>query len=137
MEAKALLREHGFRATPAKLYALEILRRSGRPMTISEVRATWKGRKPDQATLYRMLNDLTTANVVRRIDLNSGTAHFEYTPDSPHHHHIICTSCGTIEDVERCMVTTKQSSITRGSEKFKSIQYHTLDFFGLCNDCIK
>lgn len=137
MDTKTALHEHGFRATSAKQVALELLRKTGRPLSVLELLALWKGKKPDQATLYRMLHDFSATDLVRRVDLNGGVARFEYTPDSPHHHHIVCTSCGEIEDIDRCAVRTDERAVTRASSKFANVEYHTLEFFGICNDCAK
>ncbi len=133
--AAGVLRSHGFRATGSRIALLDLLQREGKPLSVLDILASWRGRTPDQATLYRTLTDLAGAGIVSRVDLNTGKAHFEYTPDRPHHHHIICNQCGTIEDIENCFLTPLQRNIMSSSTQFKKIQSHNLVFFGQCVNC--
>lgn len=128
-EPSAVLREHGFRATDGRARLLLLLRKSAKPLSIQEIRALWKNAL-NQVTLYRMLADLAEAGIVRRVDLNTGVARFEYTPDKPHHHHVVCTGCGEVEDVKGCPLQEVQRS-----KNFKSAYSHNLEFFSVCRSC--
>ncbi len=130
-----VLRTGGFRATTGRIQLLLLLEKAGTPLSIQKIAEIWKGRVPDIATLYRSLTDLNSAGIVRRIDLNSGTAHFEYTPSRPHHHHIVCNDCGKVEELEHCSVSGLEKKLMRESEHFKSIYSHNLEFFGRCTAC--
>ncbi len=105
--AVEVLRVGGFRATTSRAQLLLLLEKAGTPLSIQEIAETWKGKAPDITTLYRSLTDLSSAGIVRRIDLNTGTAHFEYTPSRPHHHHIICNDCGKVEELEHCSIRVR------------------------------
>ena len=131
------LRAGGFRVTGGRVALLELLLGARKPLSIQDVLERWDGAPPDQTTLNRTLTDLAAAGIVRRVDLNTGTAHFEYTPDRPHHHHIICNDCGVIEDVEHCAVDALRVDLTQGSVQFASIYSHNLEFFGRCTGCAK
>lgn len=129
------LRAKGFRITTPRIKLLKLLYRAEKPLSIQRILGSWKEDLPNQTTLYRTLSDLADAHVVRRVDLNTGTAHFEYTPERPHHHHIICTDCGAVEDIEKCSVDKLHGQMTQASRRFKSIYSHNLEFFGLCASC--
>ncbi len=129
------LRTHGFRITDGRVKLLELLYKVQKPLSIQEISKLWRGKLLNQTTLYRTLTDLAVANIVRRVDLNTGTAHFEYTPDRPHHHHIVCTNCDAVEDVEHCSVEMLQKQVMRCSKQFKHIYSHNLEFFGRCENC--
>lgn len=131
-----ILRNNGFRVTHTRVRLLKLLEEAGTPLSIQMILSRWVKSPPDQTTLYRSLTDLSTAGIVRRIDLNTGIAHFEYTPDRPHHHHVICTDCGTIEEIQRCSVGTLEKKIMSESSLFSEINTHNLEFFGRCNTCI-
>lgn len=131
----AVLRGGGFRATTSRTQLLLLLEKAGTPLSIQEIVEMWKGKAPDVTTLYRSLTDLNTAGIVRRIDLNTGTAHFEYTPSRPHHHHIVCNDCGKVEEVEHCSISGLEKKLIQTSEHFKSIYSHNLEFFGRCEAC--
>jgi Fe2+ or Zn2+ uptake regulation protein len=127
----AVLRKRGFRITAGRVRLLRLLKKSAKPLSIREILALWE-KAPDQATLYRTLTDLADAGIVRRVDLNTGIARFEYTPDKPHHHHIICTRCGEVQDLETCPLPPRNK--TPG---FKNIYSHNLEYFGICRSCLK
>lgn len=130
-----VLRAGGFRVTTGRVQLLLLLEKVGTPLSIQKIILLWKGNVPDTTTLYRSLTDLSSAGVVRRIDLNTGTAHFEYTPTRPHHHHIVCTECGKVEELAHCSIRGLEKKLMRESEHFKSIYSHNLEFFGRCTAC--
>jgi Fur family transcriptional regulator, ferric uptake regulator len=132
-----LLRADGFRITSGRMKLFQLLAKAQKPLSIQAISKRWRGMPPNPTTLYRTLTDLAKVGIVRRVDLNTGTAHFEYTPDSPHHHHVVCTDCGVMEDVESCSVEKLQTQVMKNSRRFKSIYSHSLEFFGRCESCIK
>ena len=134
-ELQQVLRSHGFRATATRVALLRLLRAAGRPLAVAKIQAIWPGSAPDHTTLYRALTDLAAAGVIRRTDLNSGVAHFEYAPDRPHHHHIVCTDCGRIEELDHCVGQTLESRALAHTPAFASINDHVLEFFGTCQQC--
>ncbi len=126
----------GFRVTTSRVKLLALLEATGTPLSIQAIATLWKGKVPDITTLYRSLTDLCSKGVVRRIDLNTGIAHFEYTPSRPHHHHVVCTECGCIEEIEQCSVGALEKKIIQNSEIFTKIKTHSLEFFGECKKCV-
>lgn len=132
-----VLKSHSFRVTSGKINLLSVLNKAQKPLSVIQILELWKGKKPDQATLYRSLTNLANKGIIKRIDLNTGTAHFEYTPSNPHHHHLICSDCGTVEDVAICSIDTLENKIIKKSKAFKSIYSHNLEFFGHCTSCQK
>jgi Fur family transcriptional regulator, zinc uptake regulator len=132
---EVVLREHGFRATSTRVALLRLLESAGTPLSIQGILEHWVGQVPDTATLYRSLTDLHAAGVVKRIELGTGSAHFEYTPARPHHHHIVCNSCGLVEELNHCMLHDIDVAHAYHTKKFKSIYSHNLEFFGLCKEC--
>jgi Fe2+ or Zn2+ uptake regulation protein len=130
-----VLRTQGFRVTTTRVNLLRLLEKTGTPLSIQKIVEIWRGAPPDLTTLYRSLSDLSTAGIVRRIDLNTGIAHFEYTPTRPHHHHIVCSCCGKIEELEHCSLNTMEKQLLNESKYFKNIYSHNLEFFGKCTSC--
>ena len=130
-----VLRAGGFRVTRGRLTLLSLLETAGTPLSIQEILAAWQGTKPDTATLYRSLTDLHATGIVRRVELGTGSAHFEYTPSRPHHHHIICNGCGVVEELDHCLLTGLEDKVAVTSEQFTNIYSHTLEFFGQCTTC--
>jgi len=100
---RQVLRDAGLRGTAARIELLELLARSPRPLTHQEAVDGLPQIETDRSTLFRALQDLTTAGLVRRLDLgdrvwryervaSSGDAAGESTP----HPHLLCVDCGNI-----------------------------------------
>jgi len=127
------LRQRGLRATGPRLLVLGVLRGISRPLSIQELHQRVGRATLNQATLYRMLKQLTAVGLVRQLNFQQAHARYELNELGKHHHHVVCKSCGDIEDVrldDRKLV----NHVVRQS-KFK-IQQHSLEFFGLCAQCV-
>jgi Fe2+ or Zn2+ uptake regulation protein len=136
MVSSRLRRVHQ-RLTPNREAIIEVLVGSPRPVTIPEVLDTWPGLA--QSSVYRNLVILEQAGVVHRIVTNDEFARFELAEDLVgHHHHLICSSCGTIEDVPAN--ARLEQSLRRAVEQVNAAtgfrtQAHRIDLVGLCRRC--
>ncbi len=133
---KELLRSLGQKATPGRVALLEVLEKSPKPLSISGISKALKNTL-DQTTLYRALETLTEKGAVRRVDFQHDHVHYELVAGKKHHHHLICQSCGAVEDIERCITEELTEELLKKSKLFASIETHSLEFYGLCNRCIK
>ena len=133
----ARLRAVGQRLTSNRQSLLDTLTATARPLTIPEI----LDEQPDlaQSSVYRNLVVLEEAGVVRRVVGTDDFARWELTEDlAGHHHHLICASCGRVEDVpasaglERS-VAAAAAAITR-TTGFRT-QHHRLDLVGVCESC--
>lgn len=90
------------------------------------------------STLYRIVADLLEAKVLIKLEFAEGFARFELDEElASHHHHLVCTSCGDVADLELADFETTLEAVMRGIKRrtgFKSTA-HRLDFFGLCTNC--
>lgn len=98
---KARLREAGLRATQPRLAVLGHLVQTDGPRSHADVVDALEHGGWDRATLYRNLNDLASAGIVRRLDVDH-TWVFEVVPehdahDAEGHPHFVCVSCGDIQ----------------------------------------
>jgi Fur family ferric uptake transcriptional regulator len=133
----ARLRAVGQRLTTNRRSLLDVLTAAARPLTIPEI----LDRRPElaQSSAYRNLVVLEEADVVHRVVGTDDFARWELTEDlAGHHHHLICASCGRVEDVpasaglERS-VAAAAAAITR-STGFRT-EHHRLDLVGVCESC--
>ena len=131
------LRAVGQRLTTNRRVLLDALTAAARPLTIPEI----LDGQPDlaQSSVYRNLVVLEDAGVVHRVVGTDDFARWELTEDlAGHHHHLICASCGRVEDVpasaglERS-VAAAAAAITR-TTGFRT-QHHRLDLVGVCESC--
>ena len=78
---------------------------------------------------------LEKMNMVKRFDLGDGVARFELLDegDDGHHHHLVCTRCAEVVEIEECGMHSLEEKIAE-SNGFKGVT-HRLEFFGLCPNC--
>jgi Fur family ferric uptake transcriptional regulator len=134
-QLKTALRKSGYKATGARVAILEFFKRSRRPLSAQNIVDNIKT-DIDQATIYRTLKSLKEKNIIRQVDLRHNHAHYEFA-ELTEHHHLICTRCGKIEDVQHCDIENMRSVVLKQSKHFAEIQEHSLEFYGFCKTCAK
>lgn len=92
-----------------------------------------KEKRVGLATVYRALKVLQQQGKVQSRSLANGESVYSIT--SAHRHHLTCVNCGRSMPLSSCPVHELEKELSR-SEKFQ-IFYHTLEFFGLCQNCSK
>ena len=98
-ELSAALRQRGMRVTPQRVVLRRALRQLDRHVTAEELLEAVGERLPNVSlpTIYATLDLLEELGMVRRVQ-RAGTTLFD--PRTGSHHHLICTSCGSIEDLD-------------------------------------
>ncbi len=129
------LREHGLKATPRRLYLLSLLSTVKKPLSAQELKTLWRQGEISVVTLYRALEALASAGIVRRVNLQHGHTDYEIVVAGKHHHHLVCTGCGVIEGIQGCLAEKLEKQAMQASSKFSSLSDHSLEFFGTCNTC--
>lgn len=133
-QLQKLLRSHGFYSTEGRLFLLSLLKKSAQPLSAPLI---VKKMAPylDEVNVYRALDDLSRKYVISRPDLRQNVAHYEFA--DRHHHHVVCSQCGSTEDIDQCIVGALQSKAVSRTRTFARIDTHTLEFFGTCKPCAK
>lgn len=128
------LEEAGQRLTgPRRAVADLIAARAGH-FTAAELVADARERNLGlgRATVFRTLELFTQLGVVERLDLLSGE--HAYVPCEPrHHHHVVCSRCGRIADVEDLGLGGAIDEAARLTGY--RVDTHRLELFGLCPAC--
>lgn len=83
------------------------------------------------ATVYRSLEALKLEGLVQVRTLASGES--LYSSVQQDKHHLTCLQCGKSIAINQCPVHELETQLHQ-SHQFK-IFYHTLEFFGICNQC--
>jgi Fe2+ or Zn2+ uptake regulation protein len=93
------LRSRGMRVTPQRVVLHRALLELDRHVTADELLDSVADRLPNVSlpTIYATLELLEELGMVRRVQ-RAGTTLFDPRTDS--HHHLICTTCGSIEDLD-------------------------------------
>ncbi len=87
-----------------------------------------------RATIFRALDLFATLKVVERVDLPNGE-HAYVGCEPVHHHHVICTTCGRMTEVEDCGMRDVAREVARRSGY--RVDTHRLELFGTCPDCLR
>lgn len=111
--------------------------RATAPLSVPDLQAA-VGPSVPLSSLYRIINDLVDARVFIKLEFAEGFARFELDEElAQHHHHLVCTTCGTVLDLE---LADLEDAITATSRAIKRrngfvVLAHRVDFFGLCMHC--
>ena len=84
-------------------------------------------------TVYRNLQSLIKMGSVRSRHLPTGEV--LYAPVNRDIHHLTCVDCGQTTLLKGCPVKDIKLPKNKG-QKFELL-FHTLEFFGLCENCIQ
>ncbi len=132
MTSRELIKKSSLKATSTRVALLDTLHEAGHPMTALELRSNIKN--IDLVTVYRGLRSFLQHGLVREVHLKNGPARYE-SAESQHHHHLVCTGCGVIDELPSCEVSELESQALKHSKRFTSISEHSLEFFGSCRAC--
>ncbi len=131
------LQAAGQRYTSGRQAVVDVLAQARAPLTIPEVVAG--GRRIPQSSAYRSLAVLEQAGVVRRLLTSGDFARYELAEDlTEHHHHLICSTCGGVEDFTA--PPALERSLRRTVEDVEeatgfAAAHHRLDLVGRCSAC--
>lgn len=127
-----LLRACNLKITKARIAILEILISQKKPLTVEDIIGLIKS-DVNTTTIYRSLEQMAQKGIISKTNFLDGKIYYEH--QSSHHHHIMCTHCGTKEGIDLC-VKDSLPNVIAGSKKFKSINSHILELFSICTDCV-
>ena len=131
--ADALIRGAGLRVTATRLAVLEALR--VRPhATADAVYDGIVGTLPGTSkhSVYNALGDFADAGLARRIEPAGHAGTFELRVGD-NHHHVVCTGCGRIDDVDCVVGAAPCLHMPEGSGFV--IETAEVTFWGVCPDC--
>src|SRR5205823_3524259 len=94
------LKAFDLKVTPARLTILQYMEKEHRPLDVSEILLYLQQshKDIDQATVYRILDKFYKSTLVTRLEFQEGKFRYEIQHKNDHHH-LICESCGKIEDI--------------------------------------
>lgn len=127
----------GQRYTPLRQALVEALAAAGRPLTVPEIVEV--APQLPLSSAYRNITVLIEADVIKRVLGTDDHGRFELTEElSGHHHHLICSLCGKVEDLHSSAeleATLGLLAKSAAKEQGYQVLEHRLDLVGLCRDC--
>jgi Fur family ferric uptake transcriptional regulator len=90
------------------------------------------GRKVSRPTVYRTLNELVEAGLLRRMNLG-GRAVYEHDYGYPQHDHLHCTICDQLIEFQSDELERLREAVAR-EHRFR-VTGHRLIVTGICHEC--
>ncbi|QKJ19999.1 Fur family transcriptional regulator [Microbacterium hominis] len=133
LDAVELLRGAGLRVTESRRAVVDALRARSH-VSADEVFRVVTGSLPQTSlqSVYNALADFADAGLVRRIEPAGRPGLFELRVDD-NHHHLVCTECGAVEDVD-CAVGPAPC-LTPSESHGYAVQVAEVTFWGVCPAC--
>jgi Fe2+ or Zn2+ uptake regulation protein len=85
-----------------------------------------------RATVFRTLRLLQDVGIVCQVVLDDGTLQYRLTSGG-HHHHIVCSQCGAVNDFASCDIQSLLAELARRTGY--DIEAHRLEVYGRCASC--
>ena len=135
--SKQILSEYKVSITNRRILVLEALMESKNPITIDELQSLLK-ESVAKSTLYRVLNDLKKIKILHEFTSPENVTVVELLlEDHTHHHHLFCSDCGEIIDIELSHEFEEllNNEIKKIEQNFNfEIKDHRVEMFGVCTD---
>ncbi len=130
-DSAARLEGTGHRLTAPRRAVLDAITQSQRPFTIEEL----SERLPNigRATVFRTVKLLQELELVCRVPLEDGGVLYQRAGTGEHHHHLICSACGSVTEFSDPSLDTaiEQNAATTGFE----LDGHSAELYGRCASC--
>lgn len=121
---------------PRRLIAERLieLAAEGRNFTTDELWQELREVEPKlgRATVFRAVEKLVEMGVLDRIEFSDGTHHYRVC-SSTHHHHLTCTQCHRVMEINICLPQEQLAAV--GKQTNFKIEGHALTLFGRCEQC--
>ncbi|OIO15101.1 transcriptional repressor [Candidatus Gottesmanbacteria bacterium CG11_big_fil_rev_8_21_14_0_20_37_11] len=130
------LQDKGCRITKIRKEVVKIFSRTQKPLSANELEKLLLKAKltVNKATIYRELQFFLHNNFIIEVFLYPDKISYE-SSELKHHHHLICDSCGNIDNITNCLIEELDEDVYK--KKGFKIKRHMLEFYGTCADCTK
>ncbi len=124
------------RPTRQRRAILQAVAAEERPVSAQDLhsRLRRRGESAGLATVYRTLQALADAGVLRTFSTPTGEVAYKVC-EPGHHHHLICTRCGRVEEIPSCEVEDWATSVAK--RRGFTVSSHQADIYGVCARCAK
>ena len=132
------LKERGMKLTTQRQAVLDVVaNHEGQHLNCEEIFDLVRGEYPDigLATVYRTLTLLEKMELVYKLSLDDGCSRYELNNnrEDHRHHHLICTKCGSVEEVEEDLLEQLEEQILQ--KKGFIVKDHRVKLYGYCKKC--
>lgn len=100
---------------------------------VSRLSQRTDGRNVSRSTVYRTLQGLVEAGLLRTVARNNDREVYEHDYGYPQHDHLICKKCGKLIEFQN--VELSRALETIADEHGFLMNGHRLEVYGMCSDC--
>jgi Fur family ferric uptake transcriptional regulator len=128
-----VLRSAGLRVTRQRLAVLDLLKDRPEALSAQEVYLEFRSRGESigLSTIYRTLMSLEEAGLLDALQRDGEQAFRSCSPK--HHHHLICTGCNEVRELEAAMVEEWVDKVSVAYDF--DVTGHRADIYGRCSRC--
>ena len=128
------LASQGRRLTRQRVVVAEALASAKRALSAQELYERIQTSHPTlgRATVYRALEAQVQDGMASRFE-RGGHVSAYIACDAEHHHHLVCTNCQRVDDLDEAAVAPLLASVGRRHDF--QVDHAALDFYGLCRSC--
>lgn len=130
---RASLRTRGLQLTPTRDLVVEVVGTFKKHFDAEELLSELKRRRlqVSRATVYRVLDLLVQAGLLKMVVLSSRVARYEISEGRSHHAHLICTNCNRIIEFKSAQIEAEIQRICR-EHGLKDYEL-TIEIVGSCD----
>lgn len=132
-----VIRAAGLRRTTPRALVLRTLHSTNGHLTASEILEIIEQQEPAEpiavSTVYRALEALEGKGVVSALRSRNGETTYEWAPERPAHHHLICAVCGAVTELDLDALEQLASEIEARTGFQADIRHLAID--GVCKHC--
>lgn len=130
---EAHLTRQGLNLTRQRLRILDYLLGAKRHLELDEIYLALRRHGVGRATVFRTLKLLEECGLIDHVTTSRGASRFEMKLERPHHDHLICVGCGSIQEVRWPHLEAIQEKTCRKLGFAPS--WHRHEIFGRCRAC--
>ncbi|MDP9245069.1 MAG: transcriptional repressor [Chloroflexota bacterium] len=133
-EIPGRMTSQGRRLTRQRVIVAEALAAAKRALSAQELYERIQVGHPTlgRATVYRALEAQVQDGMASRFERDGHVSAY-IACDAEHHHHLVCTRCQRVQDLDETTVAPLLSSV--GRRHAFQVDHAALDFYGLCRSC--
>ncbi len=133
--ARERLRSAGLRVTRARAAILALLLRRSAPARIEEIRHELGPGRCDRVTIYRCLDALGEAGLVRLAPASRGAGRYEASPGPAERYRVVCRKTGRVADLDPAASEAVARALRDAEDGLRARGYthvdHRLEFTAL------
>ncbi len=125
------LEDQGYRITPSRLAVVAAVLAHAGHFTVDDIMGQVQG--VGRATVFRTMKLLAEIGILCRVLLENGHLHYRVSRRQGHHHHLVCVSCASVQELDACIASDMLGDLARSTGY--DIEGHWLELYGRCGAC--